>query len=148
MNIAYISALSALTGSVIGGLTSGISTWLSERVQARSALLAQEKLRREDLYSDFIIVAAKVYADALMNDDPQVPDIVALYALVSRMRIRSSARTIACAEKITSAATDAYFMPNRTIRELHEMIKSEAAIDPLREFSEVAREELQTLRPI
>ena len=28
MDVAYISALSALAGSVIGGLTSGVTTWL------------------------------------------------------------------------------------------------------------------------
>ena len=149
MDIAYISALSALTGSVIGGLTSGTSTWLGQRAQARSVTLAQDKSRREELYRDFIITATKLYADALMHDDPKVPDIVALYALVSRMRITSSSRIIACAERITSSATDAYFMPNRSIRELHEMIKSDSdAVDPLREFSELAREELQTIRPI
>ncbi|HYZ41897.1 MAG TPA: hypothetical protein VE687_14920, partial [Stellaceae bacterium] len=124
MDIAYISALSALTGSVIGGLISGISTWLGQRVQARSVLLAQDKAQREDLYRDFIITASKVYADALMHDEPRVPDIVALHALISRMRIISSSRIIACAERITDTATETYFMPNKTIPELHEMVKS------------------------
>jgi len=144
MNIAYLSALSALAGSVIGGLTSAIGTWLSQHPQAKSALLAQEKSWRDDLYRDFIVTASKVYADAVMHDDPKIPDIVALYALISRMRILSSPRTVACAEKITHTVTDAYFMPNKTIHELHEMVQSEA-IDPLKEFSEATREELQTI---
>jgi len=38
---------------------------------------------------------------------------------------------------------DTYFAPNKTIRELHELMKSEAAIDPLKDFSEAAREELR-----
>ena len=54
MDIAYISAPSALTGSVIGGLISGISTWLGQRVQARSVLLAQDKAQREDLYREYM----------------------------------------------------------------------------------------------
>jgi hypothetical protein len=144
MDVAYISALSALGGSVIGGLISGVSTWLSQRAQAKSVLLTQDKLRREDLYRDFIVTASKVYADALMHDEPQVPDIVTLYALISRMRIISSARIIACADRITRTATDAYFMPNKTIQELHEMIESHS-IDPLKEFSEAARDELQSI---
>lgn len=145
MDIAYFSALSALMGSVIGGLTSGISSWMSQRVQARSALLTHDKSRREDLYRDFIVTASKVYADALMHDEPQVPDIVELYALISRMRVISSSRIIACAERITNTATDAYFMPNKTIHEVHDMVKNKA-IDPLKEFSEAARDELQTIR--
>jgi hypothetical protein len=31
MDVAYVSALSALAGSVVGGLTSGFTTWLSQR---------------------------------------------------------------------------------------------------------------------
>jgi hypothetical protein len=31
MDVAYISALSALAGSFVGGLTSGIASWLSQR---------------------------------------------------------------------------------------------------------------------
>jgi hypothetical protein len=45
MDVAYVSALSALIGSVVGGLISGSSTWASQRLQAKSALLSQAKLR-------------------------------------------------------------------------------------------------------
>ena len=144
MDIAYVSALSALGGSVIGGLISGVSTWLSQRVQAMSVLLSQDKSRREDLYRDFIVTASKVYADALIHDEPQIPDIVTLYALISRMRILSSPRITACAEGIARTVNDAYFLPNKTIQELHDMVKSHS-IDPLKEFSEAARDELQTI---
>ena len=144
MNVVYISELAALTGSAIGGMILGVSTWLSGRVQARSALLGQEKSRREDLYRDFIITASRVYANALMHDEPQIPDIVALYALISRMRILSTSRIVACAEQTTHTATEAYFMPNKTIHELHDVVTSEA-INPLKEFSEAARDELRTI---
>ena len=66
-----------------------------------------------------------------------------LYALISRMRVRSPPRVITCAEKITRTAIDTYSAPNKTLDELHEMIKSNA-IDPLRDFSEAAREDLGT----
>ena len=36
MNAAYISALAALAGSVIGGLTSLLTSWLTQRTQARA----------------------------------------------------------------------------------------------------------------
>jgi hypothetical protein len=35
-----------------------------------------------------------------------------------------------------------YFAPNKTIRELNELIMTGVGIDPLKEFGEVAREEL------
>ena len=68
---------------------------------------------------------------------------VALYGLISRMRVASLPRTVACAEKVVDATIGTYFAPNRTIRELHEMAKSGTGIDPLKDFSEVARNELQ-----
>ena len=42
------------------------------------------------------------------------------------------------------ATVDTYFAPNKTVHELREVIKSGDGIDPLKEFSEAAREELQT----
>jgi hypothetical protein len=42
MNIAYISALSALGGSVIGGFTSGVTNWLNQHSQARAERLAHD----------------------------------------------------------------------------------------------------------
>jgi hypothetical protein len=42
MDITYISALAVLAGSVIGGLTSTGTTWLTQRAHARSGLLANE----------------------------------------------------------------------------------------------------------
>jgi hypothetical protein len=144
VDAAYLSVISALAGSVIGGLTSFGSSWLTEQHHTKSALLSQDKLRREDLYRDFIVMASKVYADAMMHNEPQIPDLVELYALVSRMRVISSPRIVACAEGIIISATDTYFMPNKTIQEVHELVKS-AAMDPLKEFSETARNELRML---
>ena len=147
MDIAYLSALSALSGSVVGGLTSGLATWLSQRAQVRAGQLAHEMSRRDDLYKDFIVAASKVYGDAVLSNEPQVQELVALSALISRMRVLSSSRTVASAEKILEATISAYFAPNKTIRELHEVMKSGAGIDPLKDFSEAAREELRAFTP-
>jgi hypothetical protein len=58
------------------------------------------------------------------------------------MRLMSLPRTVASAEKVMGIAMTTYFAPNKTIRELHELMKTGAGIDPLKDFSEVAREEL------
>lgn len=142
MDVAYISALSALAGSVVGGLTSTTLTWLQQRAQARSGYLAREFARREDLYRDFILAASKTYGEALVSNEPQLPEIVTLYAMISRMRVLSAPHTVASADTVMMAIIDAYFAPNRSIRELRDLLKSGAKIDPLRNFSEAAREEL------
>ena len=147
MDVAYISALAALAGSVVGGLMSGITTWVSHRAQVRAGRLEHELSRREQLYKDFIIAASKVYGDALVSNDPQIPVLVDLYALISIMRVVSSQRTLASAESIMHEATQAYFEPNKTVSELHERVKDGNGIDPLKAFSEAARAELHALKP-
>ena len=145
MDAAYLSALSALAGSVVGGLTTGIGGWLNQRTQARAGQRAHDILRRQDLYKDFIVAASTAYGKALLSDEPQIEDLVALYAMISRMRVISSARTVECADKVMHKTIATYFAPNKTIREINELVTSGVGIDPLKEFSEVTREELQTL---
>lgn len=142
MELAYISTLSVLAGSVIGGLTSTTTTWLTQRAHARSGLLANEILRREALYRDFIATASKTYGDALVSNEPQVPELVALYSMISQMRVVSAPWVVACADKIILTIIDTYFSPNRSVRELRDLIKVGDGIDPLKDFSEAAREEM------
>ena len=106
MDVAYISALSALAGSVVGGLTSGITTWLSLRAQARAGQHAHDKSLREDLYRDFIVAASQAYGNAVVSNEPQIQELVAIYAMISRMRILSSPTIVACADKIMRATID------------------------------------------
>jgi hypothetical protein len=148
MDIAYLSALAALAGSVVGGLTSGITTWLSLRAQARSGQLAHELSRREELFKDFIVAASKAYGDAVVSNEPQIQELVSLYAMISRMRVMSLPRTVASADQIMRATIDTYFAPNKTIRELHDLMKNGSGIDPLKDFSEAAREELRAFTPL
>lgn len=143
MDVAYLSA--ALAGSMVGGLTSGITTWLTQRNQARAMVLARETSRRDNLYKNFIVAASEVYGDALVSNEPQIEELVGLYAMISRMRVHSSPRIVECADQIMRATIDAYLGPNRTVREMHELMKSGAGIDPLKEFSDAAREELGKL---
>ena len=145
MDVAYVSALSALAGSVVGGLTSGFTTWLSQRAQARAGHLAHALSRRVALYRDFIVAASKSYGEAIISNEPQIEEVIALYAMISRMRILSSARIVACAEKVMTTTVETYLAPNRTIPELHDLIKRGTAVDPLRDFAEAAREELERL---
>jgi hypothetical protein len=142
MDVAYITALAALSGSVVGGMTSGLTTWLSQRAQARAGQLAHEMSRRDDLYKDFIVAASKAYGDAVLSNEPQIHELLALYAMISRMRLMSLPKTVACAEQLMETTLATYFAPNKTIRELHELARGGVGFNPLKDFSEVAREEL------
>jgi hypothetical protein len=59
MNASAISALAALAGAAIGGFTSIMASLLTQRIQARATWIVQEKLRRRELYKEFIEGASK-----------------------------------------------------------------------------------------
>jgi hypothetical protein len=142
MNPAYLSAFAALAGSIIGGLTSFASAWLTQRRQDRANRISGDKARRQKLYKQFIDEASKLYADALAHDQAEVSALVSVYALISRMRVVSSSAVVAKAEAVVRLIVDTYFAPNKTFPELRALVNSHA-VDPLRAFSEECRAELQ-----
>jgi hypothetical protein len=145
MNVMFVSALAALSGSMVGGLTSGATTWMNLRAQAKAARRAHHVSRQEDLFTEFICAASKTYAEAMQSNEPKFQDLVALYGMISRMRVGSSAKSVACAEKIIDVTIKAYCSPNRDFADLREIIMSGKGMDPLKEFAEIAREELGAL---
>jgi hypothetical protein len=70
-------------------------------------------LQRDDLYKDFIVAASKAYGEAMLTNEPQMQDLVSLYAMIGRMRVLSSSRTVVCAQKVMQATVDTYFAPTR-----------------------------------
>jgi hypothetical protein len=144
MDTSVVTALAALAGAGIGGLTSVLASWLSQRAQARMAQLAHYQLRRQELYKEFIEQASKLYIHALQNDKPDVSGLIGLYAEISRMRALSSARVIDSADQLVKKIINAYLEPNKPVPELQKMADS-GLIDPLRNFSEACRAESKTL---
>jgi hypothetical protein len=145
MDTSVVTALSALAGAAIGGLTSVLASWLSQRAQARMAQLAHYQLRRQELYKEFIEQASKLYIHALQSDKPDVSGLMGLYAEISRMRVLSSARVIDSADQLVKKIINAYLEPNKPVPELQKMADS-GLIDPLRNFSEACRAEAESLR--
>jgi hypothetical protein len=144
MDGATISALAALAGSVVGGVTALGTSWLTQQAQARAQDRAGDRAVREALYRDFIVEASRLYGDALAHDKAEISNLVGIYAMISRMRVRSSPRIVENADRVVQTIVETYLSPNKTFRELHEMLGSDA-LDPLRGFSEACREELKTI---
>jgi hypothetical protein len=145
MDGSIISALAALTGAAVGGLTSGIANWLNHRSQVRAQWLNHEQNRRQILYRDFIEEASKCYIDALQHNKADVPGLVGLYAKLSRMRVLSSAEVIERADDVTRKILDTYLEPDRSFVELREMAVS-GSIDLLHGFSTACRHEFENMR--
>jgi len=145
MDASVITALAALTGAAIGGLTSVLASFFAQRTQARTQWVAQEKAHRQQLYMEFIEAASKCHVDALLHDKADMPALVALYVRIGRMRVVSSPKVVASAEAIGRKIIDTYLEPDRSFLELRDMVNS-GAIDLLRDFSDACRAEFMSLR--
>jgi hypothetical protein len=144
MEPATISALAALAGATIGGVTSFAATWLTQRTQARVQELTHSLTVREQLYKAFIKEASKLYADALVHEISDISNLVELYAMISEMRVISVRNTVESAEKIARLIVNTYRAPSKTLPELEDMV-NRGAIDVLQTFSEAARQEFHRL---
>lgn len=145
MDASVISAIAALAGTAVGGLTSVFANLLTHRIQVRAQWLQHEKNRRQILYRDFIDEASKCYIDALQHDEADVPGLVGLYAKLSRMRVLSSSPVVDSAEMITRKILDAYLEPDKSLDELRAMAK-DGSIDLLREFATACRQEFEDMQ--
>jgi hypothetical protein len=142
MDAAYISALAALAGTAIGGLTSFATSWMTQYAQSKAQRVAAEKYKREDLFGRFLDEAAKLYSDALQNKREDASALMVLYGLTNRIRLTASARVVDSADTVTRIIMDAYLAPNMSLQEVRSNWINHH-VDPLRDFSEACRDELQ-----
>jgi hypothetical protein len=120
-NPAYISALAALAGALIGGLTSFVTSWSTQRAQLRHSHREAERGELKALYNDFITEASRLYIEAITNKTDNIDDItelVRLYAMVGRMRLVSDEAVIDAAMEAERTIIETYLGPDRTVREL------------------------------
>ena len=149
MDSATISALAALSGATIGGVTSFGTSWLSQQTQAKVQARAHKLSQREELYKHFIEKASKAYVDSLVRQAASVGEntqLVDLYALVSMMRVISSAPIVESANR-GPFDSGQVCLAYKTLRELHQMMDSDS-IDAPRAFSDASRDELRRFRVI
>jgi hypothetical protein len=143
MDVAYISALSALAGSIVGGLTSGTTTWITQRAQVRALRMTNDRSRLQSLFRDFIVAASEAYGDATQSSEPKIRQLVDLYSMISRMRALCANQTVARANEVMDIISSTYALPNKSLDDLNANIRSGKGLDPLGEFAEAAREELE-----
>jgi hypothetical protein len=141
LNAAYISGLSALLGAAIGGMTSFATSWSTQQAQLRHAHREAEKAKLEELYSDFIAEAARLFGDAMTHQTEDITTLVRLYAMIGRMRLISDRAVIDAAVRVEDAIIETYLGPNHTLHEMIGHVQS-GALDVLSDFSEACRKDL------
>ena len=142
MEAAYISAFAALAGTAIGGLASFATSWVTQHAQTRAQRIAAERDSRAALFGKFLDEAAKLYSDALQNRQDDMTRLVSIYALTNRIRLISSPQVVDAADNVARIIVDTYLAPNISMEETRTNW-IDRHIDPLRDFSEACRQELQ-----
>lgn len=140
----FLSAVVGLAGVAVGGLSSFATTWVTQLWIAKEKRRQLEAGKHEKLFSEFVMEASRLYADALSHEKDDIADLVKLYSLIGRMRLISSTAVIEAAEETMRSIIATYAAPNRTLLELRS-VAQDGGLDPLVEFDGAARKELQRI---
>jgi len=144
MDTAWISAFSAVMGSLVGAFTSFVSTYANQRAQYRRDFLSRQFAQRETLYSEFINEAARLQVDSLEHQMEKPVNLVAIYALVNRIRLNASDEVVLAATDAIEAIIESYRRPAMTAEQISRGAYLEVP-DPVKDFGEACRKELGRL---
>jgi hypothetical protein len=144
MDAAIITALAAVSGSIVGGLASFATTYFTQHNQAHRDFLSRDVAHREELYAQFIKEAANLYADSLDKTLENPAAVIGMYALIGRMTLNAGDKVLLAAEKVADSIIDSYNRPPRKFEDLYKSMREEH-VDPLKEFTEACREELKAM---
>lgn len=142
MNPVYVSAIAAIAGTIVGGLTSFATSWFAQQAQFRNAGREARQAKLEALYNDYVALAAGLYVDALTHQTQDPAKMVPLYVLGSRMRLVAGRPVLDAAIRLDDNILATYLGPNRTIEEVRDLVREGEIRTLLVAFSEACREDL------
>ena len=140
MDAAIITALAAVSGSIVGGLASFATTYFTQRNQAHRDFLSRDVAHREELYAQFIKEATNLYIDSLDKSLENPTALIGMYSLVGRIRLTAGDKVLLAAEKVMETIVDSYNRPPIKFEDVYKVWRKEH-IDPLKEFTEACRDE-------
>jgi hypothetical protein len=135
-----ITGVTAVVGTLLGGLTSFATTYLTQGRLTHADRIFRELDRREDVYARFIELASELALDALENplDDPK--KLIGLSTLVGRVRLASSSLVLQAAEDAVDFLLETYERPAQNVHELVRQAPREM-MAPLTAFTVACRDE-------
>jgi hypothetical protein len=129
---------------LLGAAASIATTWITQRTQTIRAH-SEWKLRvRESLYNEFITEASRLTVDALAHCLERPDQLMALYGILSRIRLMSGEEVVRQGEACCRRIMELYGRPNLTIDQIRAVAEGHDldGMDPLKEFSTACRKEL------
>jgi hypothetical protein len=144
MDNTLTSILAALGGSVIGDSTPVLGNFVRQRSVTQRELANRELAQREEIYSEFIRQGTLVYAKALAESLGNLDEIVAMYALVNRIRLFASASVLEAAEAFVKKLVERFGEKNMSVDQMRSIALEQHA-DPLNDFALKCRAELRAI---
>lgn len=139
-----LAAMAAVMGSVVGGIASISTTWITQRTQSIRAENEWKLRERESLYKDFILEASRLAVDAAAHSLKQPEQLVALYGTLSCIRLMSGEEVVGQGEACCRRLIELYGRPNLTTDQIRAAVATRDldSLDPLKDFSTACRKEL------
>ena len=136
--------LAALGGSIIGASTPVVSNFVLQRSVTQREMTNREIAQREELYSEFIRQGTSCYAKALSQSLQNLDEIVAMYALVNRIRLFASDSVLGAAETFVKKLVERFGENNMSLEQI-KAVALEQHVDPLNDFALKCRSELRSV---
>ena len=144
MNSTVVTAMAAALGSLVGAAASIVTTWITQRTQTIRAHSEWKLRERESLYKEFITEASRLTIDALVHCLERPDQLMALYGILSRIRLMSGEEVVREGEACCRRIMELYGRPNLTTDQIRAVAEGHDldGMDPLKEFSAACRKEL------
>jgi hypothetical protein len=138
------TAVTAVAGTLLGGLSSFATSYLTQGRQTHAGRILRELDRREDVYARFIEQASALALDAFENplEDPRT--LIGLSAVIGRIRLASNRQVLDAAEAVVDFILETYQRPPGDTRELITHAPR-AFMAPLTEFTVACRTERERM---
>jgi hypothetical protein len=135
-----VTAIAAVAGTLLGGLSSFATTYVTVRRQGHAERVLKDLERREDLYARFNELGSDLTLDALEHplEDPR--KLIGISALAGRIRLTGSATVLAAAEAVIDHLIESYQRPPVDLRDVIREGPREFMV-PLTAFTQACREE-------
>jgi hypothetical protein len=144
MDNTLTSIMAALGGSIIGASTPVVSNFVLQRSVTQREMTNREIAQRVELYSEFIRQGTSCYAKALSQSLESLDEIVAMYAMVNRIRLFASDSVLEAAETFVKKLVERFGENNMSLDEI-KAVALEQHVDPLNDFALKCRLELRKI---
>jgi hypothetical protein len=129
---------------MLGGISTIVASWTTQRAQSRSSRVAEERARRDEPYGKFLDETARLNSHAMKEDTVNHEHLVNIFALRGRILLQSPLPVSEAADAIMKRLVSLYMTPNRSDADFWQDIEN-SSNDLMVAFARACRVDLSSL---